>query len=59
MQRDGDLQARENENIHITTGEPAADRTIFIVVSMVFAVILAFLLGTLDLTLTLYFTLTP
>jgi hypothetical protein len=47
MQRDGRIQARENENIHITTGEPAADRTIFIVVSMVFAVILAFLLGTL------------
>jgi hypothetical protein len=47
MQRDGELQARENENIHITTGEPVADRTIFI----------AFLLGTLALTLTLHLTL--
>ncbi|KAF3005671.1 hypothetical protein E8E13_004559 [Curvularia kusanoi] len=45
LQRDGGLQARENENIHITTGEPARDRTIFVLVSIIFAVVLAFLLG--------------
>ncbi|KAH6638501.1 hypothetical protein C7974DRAFT_391701 [Boeremia exigua] len=45
LQRDGKLQARENENVHITTGEPATDRTIFVVLSLLFTVILSFLLG--------------
>jgi hypothetical protein len=39
------ITTRENENIPITTGEPARDRTIFTVLSLVFMMVLAFLFG--------------
>ncbi|KAH6614981.1 hypothetical protein C7974DRAFT_56898 [Boeremia exigua] len=39
------LEERGNENIHITTGESARDRTIFVVVSIFCSTTLAFLLG--------------
>ncbi|KAJ4986946.1 hypothetical protein SVAN01_07624 [Stagonosporopsis vannaccii] len=39
------LEVRENENIHITTGEPARDRTVFVVVAIFCSTVLAFLLG--------------
>jgi hypothetical protein len=40
-----EITARENENIPITTGEPARDRTIFAVLSLLCMMVLAFLLG--------------
>lgn len=43
--RDEVLQARLNENVYVMTGEPARDRTIFVVVAIVCATILAFMLG--------------
>lgn len=45
LSRDGNLEIRENENTHITTGEPATDRTIFSLVSIFCTAVLAFLLG--------------
>jgi hypothetical protein len=45
LERDGELQSRENENTHITTGEPPSDRTIFVMISIPCVAVLAFLLG--------------
>jgi len=45
LARAGVLEIRENENIHITTGEPARDRTMFAMVSMLCLAVLSFLLG--------------
>lgn len=45
LERDGEIQSRENENTHITTGEPPGDRTIFVVISISCVAVLAFLLG--------------
>lgn len=41
----GVLQARGNENVHIVTGEPARDRTTFVVVAILCGTVLGFLLG--------------
>lgn len=46
LAKDDALEVRDNENIHITTGEPARDRTIFVVVAIFCTTVLAFLLGT-------------
>lgn len=48
LERDGELQSRENENTHITTGEPPSDRTIFVMISIPCVAVLAFLLGMLS-----------
>jgi hypothetical protein len=40
------ITTRENENIPIMTGEPARDRTLFTVLSLIFMMVLAFLFGT-------------
>jgi hypothetical protein len=45
LERDGELRSRENENTHITTGEPPSDRTIFVMISILCVAVLAFLLG--------------
>lgn len=45
LAREKGLETRENENIHITTGEPASDRTMFAMVSMFCLAVLSFLLG--------------
>lgn len=41
----GNLKTRENENVHITTGESATDRTVFAVLSVFCTAVLALLLG--------------
>jgi hypothetical protein len=41
----GALEIRGNEHIHITTGEPARDRTMFSVISVFCTAVLSFLLG--------------
>ncbi len=43
--REGTLEERGKENTHITTGEPARDRTIFVMLAMFCAIVLASLLG--------------
>ncbi|KAF1923939.1 uncharacterized protein M421DRAFT_425280 [Didymella exigua CBS 183.55] len=45
LSKEDALEIRNNENIHIITGEPARDRTIFVVVAIFCTTILAFLLG--------------
>lgn len=41
----GNLETRENENVHITTGESATTRTVFAVLSIFCTAVLALLLG--------------
>lgn len=40
-----ELTTRENENVHVTTGEPARDRIIFVVLALVCMMGMALMLG--------------